>query len=70
MPTVGVPDALRYQEMEVKVMSASAGAEVVLLYDERGIRDQWLQHLAWLDSQLRVKSLQVSKANAWLKGLP
>jgi hypothetical protein len=44
--------------------------DIILLYDERGIRDKWMQHLEWLDRQtLPVKSLQVANAHSWLGGL-
>jgi hypothetical protein len=65
VPAVGVPDAVRYQEIEDEVEKHHS--EVILLYDERGIREQWLKHLAWLDRQkLRVRSLSVAKAASWL----
>jgi TIR domain len=68
VPAVGVPDAVRYQEIEDEVEKHHS--EVILLYDERGIREQWLKHLEWLDRQkLRVRSLSVAKAASWLEGL-
>jgi hypothetical protein len=69
IPTVGVPDAVRYQEIEDEVEKHHS--EVILLYDERGIRDKWLKHLAWLDRHaLRVRSVQVVQCASWLGGLP
>jgi hypothetical protein len=68
VPAVGVPDAVRYQEIEDEVEKHHS--EVILLYDERGIREQWLKHLAWLDrQQLRVRSLPVTKTASWLQRL-
>jgi hypothetical protein len=68
VPTVGVPDAVRYQQLEDEM--AKHHDDIILLYDERGIRDKWMKHLEWLDRQtLRVKSLQVAKAESWLGGL-
>jgi hypothetical protein len=71
VPTVGVPDAVRYQEVEDEMARhPTRYNDVILLYDERGIRDKWMKHLEWLDRQtLPVRSLQVAKAHAWLKGL-
>ena len=71
VPAVGVPDAVRYQEIEDAVQRHSkAKTDVILLYDERGIRDKWIQHLEWLNRQkLRVRSVQVAQAAAWLSGL-
>jgi hypothetical protein len=69
VPTVGVPDAVRYQEIEnVVAQHPHKHSEVVLLYDERGIREKWLEHLDWLDTyKLPVRSLQVSVSGAWLE---
>jgi hypothetical protein len=68
VPAIGVPDAVRYQEIEDEVEKHHS--EVVLLYDERGIRERWLKHLEWLDRQkLRVRSLPVTKSATWLGGL-
>jgi TIR domain len=71
VPTVGVPDAVRYQELEDQIsLEPKHHSEIILLYDERGIRDKWMNHLNWLDRQkLPVKSLQVAKAQSWLGGL-
>ncbi|ABF43260.1 conserved hypothetical protein [Candidatus Koribacter versatilis Ellin345] len=71
VPTVGVPDAVRYQEVEdAMARDPKHHQDIILLYDERGIRDKWMKHLAWLDRQtLPVKSLQVAKAQSWLGGL-
>jgi len=71
VPTVGVPDAVRYQEIEDEMARhPKRSSDIILLYDERGIRDKWMKHLEWLDRQtLPVKSLQVSRAHSWLGGL-
>ena len=71
VPTVGVPDAVRYQEVEDEMARhPKRHSDIILLYDERGIRDNWMKHLEWLDRQtLPVKSLQVAKAHSWLGGL-
>lgn len=71
VPSVGVPDAVRYQEIE-DTLERHKGAkpELILLYDERGIRNNWVRHLDWLNRQkLRVQSVQVARANTWLAGL-
>lgn len=72
VPTIGVPDAVRYHEVEEEVLRYRGATEgIILLYDERGIRDAWLEHMKWLDEQLRVRSLQVTRALGWLRsGLP
>jgi TIR domain-containing protein len=70
VPAVGVPDALRYHEIEIAIQKLpKPHPEVVLLYDERGIRERWLSHLAWLDGQLRVRSVQVAQCASWIRGI-
>lgn len=71
VPAVGVPDAVRYHEIDNALQRHSKPTtQTILLYDERGIRDKWLEHLDWLDRQnLRVRSVQVARAAAWLSGL-
>lgn len=71
VPTVGLPDAVRYQELEDEITRYSKRhSEIILLYDERGIRERWIKHIAWLDGhKLKVKSLQVTQAQSWLEGL-
>jgi hypothetical protein len=71
VPTVGIPDAFRYQEIEDEINKhPKKHTDVVLLYDERGIREKWLEHLTWLDRhKLRVRSMQVTQCSSWLRGL-
>lgn len=71
VPTVGVPDAVRYQEIEDEIIHLSKWhGDIILLYDERGIREKWAKHITWLDRhRLQVKSLQVAQAQSWLGGL-
>jgi uncharacterized protein YjiS (DUF1127 family) len=69
VPTIGIPRADRYQEIDVAIRKAAPDAKQIwLLYDERGILDNWLGHLEWLDSHLPVKSVQVSKCADRLRG--
>jgi hypothetical protein len=71
VPAVGVPDAVKYHEIEDALeRHPKAKTQIMLIYDERGIRDKWIQHLAWLDRHnLRVRSIQVAQASSWLEGL-
>jgi hypothetical protein len=71
VPTVGVPDAVRYQELEDEISRhPKRSSDIILLYDERGIRDKWMKHLDWLDRKaMPIMSLQVAKAQSWLGGL-
>ena len=46
VPTVGVPDAIRYQEVEDEMARhPKRHSDIILLYNERGIRDKWMKHL-------------------------
>lgn len=67
VPTVGVPDAVRYQEIEEDIAEEGV-SDLMLVYDERGVRDRWLKHLAWLDPQMKVRSLSIGKVAAWMAG--
>ena len=71
VPTVGVPDAVRYQELEDEISRhPKRSSDIILLYDERGIHDKWMKHLDWLDRKaMPIMSLQVAKAQSWLGGL-
>lgn len=71
VPTIGVPDAVQYQEIEDEISKhVHDKAQIILLYDERGLRDKWIKHLEWLDrSKLRVRSMQVAQSAAWLRSL-
>lgn len=71
VPTVGVPDAVRYHEIEDEISRhPKRHGDIILLYDERGIREKWMKHITWLDRhKLPVKSLQVAQAHSWLGGL-
>jgi TIR domain len=71
VPAVGVPDAVRYHEIEDELSKhPKQHSEVILLYDERGIQEKSLKHLAWLDSQkLKVRSVQVAQCSSWLRSL-
>lgn len=69
IPTVGVPDAVRYQEVADQIANegVSTPDEAYLIYDHRGIRDRWFTHLNWLDLHLPTKSLRIIDAGKWLQ---
>jgi hypothetical protein len=71
VPTVGVPDANRYHEVEELLdQSTSAHGEILLLYDSRGIMKRWIKHLSWLDQQkLKVRGLSIENASKTLKAM-
>lgn len=71
-PAIGVPDSERYQDADqLRKRDASMGviydAPPVLLYDQTGIRDRWLAHLAWLNNNVSsARSVSIADASAWL----
>jgi len=69
VPSIGVPDALRYHEVEDMLDKHSRKHnDVVLLFDNRGIMRRWLAHLGWLNRQVsNVKSLSVSEIETFLR---
>lgn len=68
IPTIGVPQAMRYNQAEevVKKLSSITSPEVYLLYDHINIRDKWLSHLDWLDKHLPIKTIKIFDAEQWL----
>lgn len=71
LPTVGVPHAFRYNQSEDLIKRIRTHKKTIpyLLYDHRNIRDNWLKHLAWLDSYLPLKSVKITEVEAWLKSI-
>jgi len=69
IPTVGVPQAFTYNQSEElvnRIKSKNVGG-AYLLYDHRNIREKWLNHLAWLDNYLPIKTIKIVEAEVWLK---
>ncbi len=71
LPTVGVPHAFRYNQSEDLIKRIRTHKKTIpyLLYDHRNIRENWLKHLAWLDSYLPLKSVKITEVEAWLKSI-
>jgi hypothetical protein len=69
VPMIGIPRADRYQEIDTALREkGNAAKKLWLLYDERGILQEWLAHLDWLNSHLPVVSVQVSNCTDRLQG--
>ncbi|QJD81152.1 toll/interleukin-1 receptor domain-containing protein [Spirosoma rhododendri] len=71
IPTVGIPEALRYQEIAelFEAIRDKSISDAYLLYDHVMLRDKWRKHLDWLDNHLPVKSVKVFNAELWLNTL-
>lgn len=69
-PIVGVPSAEALNDVASKAKKAEQGEAPVLVYDHVGIRDAWIEHLSWLDEQIKsVKAIRVAEAGWALAGL-
>jgi TIR domain len=74
-PAIGVPDAEHYQGLErLHQRDVSLGRTYsrppVLLYDQKGIRARWVEHLGWLNSNLAcARSVSLAEARDWLEDL-
>ena len=69
VPTIGVPRADLYQEIEFAIRSSGHITDQIwLLYDERGLLEKWLSHLDWLNDHLPITALQVSRCSQRLTG--
>lgn len=68
IPTVGVPQAFTYNQSEELVarIKSKKVAGAYLLFDHRNIREKWLNHLAWLDNYLPIKTIKIVDAEKWL----
>lgn len=68
IPTVGIPQSFTYHHSEDLSMRVKKNEidSVFLLYDHRSIRDKWLNHMKWLDGQLKVKSTKIVGIEEWL----
>jgi len=70
IPAIGVPDAFGANEIADRMeLRVPPPGRAVILYDHRGIRDQWCRHLEWLDKHLPISSVSVVKAVEWLRAL-
>ena len=74
-PTIGVPDAERYEVLEGLLQRETRLGRTyflppILLYDQTGIRQRWLDHLNWLNGNLAcVRSMGLADAKGWLSNL-
>lgn len=68
VPTIGIPRADRYQDIERSIRASGATKDSIwLLYDESGILEDWLRHIAWLNDHLPVIAVPISKCADQLK---
>ena len=61
-PVIGVPTANIMNDIARKAADANQGCPF-LVYDEQGLTDDWLEHLAWLNTHIpEVDFMRVSRA--------
>lgn len=69
VPTIGVPTARSCHEIERSIQRGNEPPNAIwLLYDERGILADWVEHLDWLNKHLPISSVQISKSTDRLRG--
>lgn len=68
IPTIGVPHAFTYNQTAelIKIVKKIEASEAILLYDDRNIREKWLNHLAWLNTYLPIKAEKITQVDNWM----
>ena len=68
IPAIGVPTADRINDIYNAVSNSKfKKSEKWIIYDNRGILKQWLEHLDWLDNHLPIKAVNMTKASSLLE---
>lgn len=68
IPAIGVPTADRINDIYNAVENSKfKDSEKWIIYDNRGILKQWLEHLDWLDNHLPIKAVNMTKAPSLLE---
>ncbi|MCZ4290363.1 toll/interleukin-1 receptor domain-containing protein [Hoeflea alexandrii] len=69
-PVVGIPTAETLNDIVKKAKRAEQDNSPILVYDHIGIRPAWIEHLSWLDEQIKsVRAIRVSEAGWALAGM-
>lgn len=70
IPTIGAPQSTSCQSAEIRhELSKNPNTSINLIYDDLRIRDKWLNHLDWLNENLKkeIKTLKKQEFKSWLK---
>lgn len=68
IPAIGVPTADKINDIYNAVEDSKfKDSEKWIIYDNRGILKQWLEHLDWLDDHLPIKAVNMTKAPSLLE---
>ena len=69
-PVVGIPTAETLNDIVKKARRAERESAPILVYDHVGIGSGWIEHLSWLDEQIKaVRAIRVSEAGWALAGM-
>ncbi|SDQ23697.1 toll/interleukin-1 receptor domain-containing protein [Flagellimonas zhangzhouensis] len=69
IPAVGMPQSIDcnyWDEQKMKIKGFKVDS-LHLIYDDIRIREKWLNHLAWLNKSLPVKTIKKQEFDRWLK---
>lgn len=69
IPTVGIPQSIdcnRSEELLRQIKKYEVEG-IYLIYDDVRVRNQWLNHLAWLNNYLKIKTIPKKEFSIWLK---
>lgn len=68
VPAVGRPTSDRINEIFDSISKQKKSSESIwVIYDSRGLHDNWVKHLRWLDSHLPIRTVSMADAPAALK---
>lgn len=70
IPTIGVPQATSCQSAEIRhELEKHSNFSIRLIYDDLRIRDKWLNHLNWLNDNIKndIQTLKKQEFKSWLE---
>ncbi|MFJ2683655.1 toll/interleukin-1 receptor domain-containing protein [Pseudomonas sp. NPDC087342] len=68
VPAVGRPTSDRINAIFDSISKQKQSSESIwVIYDSRGLHDNWVKHLRWLDSHLPIRTVTMADAPAALK---
>lgn len=69
IPTIGIPQSNSCQSAEIKNEMSSGKVSIKLIYDDLRIREKWINHLDWLNRNLKVdiQTLKKQEFKSWLQ---
>lgn len=68
VPAVGRPTSDRINSIFDSISAyKESGGEICVIYDSRGLHENWIRHLGWLDSHLPIRTVSVAAMPKFLK---